>query len=169
MVGGGNTAVEEALFLTNFASKVTVIHRRDSFRAERILQDRLFAHPKVEVIWNTALHEVLGQTQPPGVTGARIRDVVTGTIRELSVDGIFIAIGHAPATEVFRGQVEMRESGYIVTEPGTTTTNVPGVFAAGDVTDETYRQAVTAAGMGCMAALDAERYLAANETRVAAE
>ncbi len=169
VVGGGNTAVEEALFLTNFASKVTVVHRRDSFRAERIMQDRLFANPKVEVIWNSVLDEVTGDTQPPGVSGARIRNVETGQTRDLAVDGVFIAIGHAPATEVFRGQVDMRPSGYIVTEPGSTATSVPGVFAAGDVTDETYRQAVTAAGMGCMAALDAERYLAALETRAAAE
>ncbi|ESR26901.1 thioredoxin-disulfide reductase [Lutibaculum baratangense] len=169
VVGGGNTAVEEALFLTNFASKVTVVHRRDSFRAERILQDRLLAHPKVEVVWNSVLDEVLGSTQPPGVNGARIRNVETGAVRELDVDGVFIAIGHAPSTEIFRGHVEMRPSGYIVTEPGSTATSVPGVFAAGDVTDETYRQAVTAAGMGCMAALDAERYLAAAVTRAAAE
>ena len=169
VVGGGNTAVEEALFLTNFASKVTVVHRRDSFRAERILQDRLFANPKVEVIWNSVLDEVSGANQPPGVTGARIRNVETGEMRELAVDGVFIAIGHAPATEIFRGHVEMRPNGYIVTEPGSTATSVPGVYAAGDVTDETYRQAVTAAGMGCMAALDAERYLAVAETRAAAE
>ncbi len=169
VVGGGNTAVEEALFLTNFASKVTVVHRRDEFRAERILQDRLFKHPKVEVIWDTVLEEVTGDRDPLSVTGVRLRNIKTGAVTERKVDGVFVAIGHVPATEVFKGQVDMRPSGYIVVEPGSTATNVPGVFAAGDVTDEVYRQAVTAAGMGCMAALDAERFLAETEERAAAE
>ena len=173
VIGGGNTAVEEALFLTNFASKVIVVHRRDSFRAEKILQDRLFKNPKVEVIWNHALEEVVGDDQPLGVTAARIRDVASGAIREIPVHGIFIAIGHAPATELFAGKLPMRDNGYLITEPGSPRTSIPGVFAAGDVTDEIYRQAVTAAGMGCMAALDAERFLSEQEahaeTTVAAE
>ena len=160
VIGGGNTAVEEALFLTSFASKVTVVHRRDTFRAERILQERLFANPKIEVIWNHAVSEVLGSTNPLGVTGLRIADVGTGQTRDLTVDGVFVAIGHAPASEVFRGQVRMSKSGYIKVKAGTVQTSIPGVFACGDVTDEVYRQAVTAAGMGCMAALDAARYLA---------
>lgn len=160
VVGGGNTAVEEALYLANLASKVTVVHRRDGFRAERILQDRLFAHPKVEVVWDSVVDEILGQQQPPGVTAVRLKNVKTGGTSELKTDGVFVAIGHKPATEIFAGQVGMRSSGYIDTEPGRTATNIAGVFAAGDVTDETYRQAVTAAGMGCMAALEAEKYLA---------
>jgi thioredoxin reductase (NADPH) len=160
VVGGGNTAVEEALYLANLASKVTVVHRRDGFRAERILQDRLFAHPKVEVVWDSVVDEILGQQQPPGVTSVRLKNVKTGATSELKTDGVFVAIGHKPATEIFAGQVGMRSSGYIDTDPGRTATNIPGVFAAGDVTDETYRQAVTAAGMGCMAALEAEKYLA---------
>lgn len=163
VIGGGNTAVEEALFLTNFASKVIVVHRRDSFRAEKILQDRLFKNPKVEVIWNHTLDEVIGDEQPLGVTAARIRDVNTGAVRDVPVHGIFIAIGHAPSTELFVGKLPMRENGYLITEPGSPRTSIPGVFAAGDVTDETYRQAVTAAGMGCMAALDAERFLSEME------
>ncbi|MEJ8572131.1 thioredoxin-disulfide reductase [Microbaculum marinum] len=169
VVGGGNTAVEEALFLTNFASKVTIAHRRDSFRAEKILQDRLFKHEKVEVIWDTVVEEIVGTDTPPGVTGVRLKNVHTGSTSDRNFDGVFVAIGHAPATEVFRGKVDMRANGYIITEPGTTNTSIPGVFAAGDVTDETYRQAVTAAGMGCMAALDAERYLAEVQERAAAE
>ncbi len=172
VIGGGNTAVEEALFLTNFASKVTVVHRRDHFRAEKILQDRLFKNPKVEVIWDTALEEVLGDEQPLGVTAARIRNVKTGAVRDIPVHGIFIAIGHAPSTELFVDKLPMRPNGYLITEPGSTRTAIPGVFAAGDVTDETYRQAVTAAGMGCMAALEAERWLseeAAHTEAVAAE
>ncbi|MCT8974883.1 thioredoxin-disulfide reductase [Microbaculum marinisediminis] len=169
VVGGGNTAVEEALFLTNFASKVTVVHRRDSFRAEKILQDRLFKNPKVEVVWDTVVDEILGNEQPPGVTAVRLKNVQTGATSERAFDGVFVAIGHAPSTDIFKGKVDMRPNGYIVTEPGTTNTSVPGVFAAGDVTDETYRQAVTAAGMGCMAALDAERWLAEAEERAAAE
>ena len=168
VIGGGNTAVEEALFLTNFASKVTVIHRRDHFRAEKILQDRLFKNPKVEVIWNHALEEVVGDENPLGVTAARIKDVATGAIRELSVHGIFVAIGHAPSTELFVGKLPMKDNGYLITEPGSPRTSIPGVFAAGDVTDETYRQAVTAAGMGCMAALDAERFLSEQEAHAEA-
>jgi len=164
VVGGGNTAVEEALFLTKFASKVTVVHRRDHFRAERILQKRLFANPKIEVIWNAAVDEVTGTSSfPRSVTGVRVRDVVTGKTQDLEADGFFVAIGHAPAVEVFRDQVRLKPSGYIWTAPGTSATSIPGVFAAGDVADETYRQAVTAAGMGCMAALDAERYLSSVE------
>lgn len=168
VIGGGNTAVEEALFLTNFASKVTVIHRRDHFRAEKILQDRLFKNPKVEVIWNHTLEEVVGDENPLGVTAARIRDLTTGNIRELPVHGIFVAIGHAPSTELFVGKLPMKENGYLITEPGSPRTTIPGVFAAGDVTDETYRQAVTAAGMGCMAALDAERFLSEHEAHAEA-
>ncbi|MBI4920370.1 MAG: thioredoxin-disulfide reductase [Devosia nanyangense] len=169
VVGGGNTAVEEALFLTNFASKVTVIHRRSEFRAERILQDRLFKHPKVEVRWNTELADVTGQQMPPSVTGAVLRDVVTGKTEELPVDGIFIAIGHTPSTAVFTGKLDMKPGGYLLVKPGTTETNIPGVYAAGDVTDDVYRQAVTAAGMGCMAALEAEKFLAAENLAEAAE
>ena len=161
VVGGGNTAVEEALFLTNFAKRVTVIHRRDGFRAERILQDRLAKNPKIEVIWNSAIEEVTGVTTPTrSVTGVRIKNVKTGAITERPVDGIFIAIGHAPATELFKGQLELTPSNYIITKPDSTATSIPGVFAAGDVKDEVFRQAVTAAGMGCMAALEAERWLA---------
>ncbi len=163
VIGGGNTAVEEALFLTNFASKVTLVHRRDELRAEKILQDRLFRHPKVEVMWNHKLEEVLGTETPLGVTGVRLGNTETGDVTELATHGVFIAIGHAPSTELFRGQVPMRENGYIETRPGSTATSIPGVFAAGDVTDEIYRQAVTAAGMGCMAALEAEKYLSALE------
>ncbi|MEM1105949.1 MAG: thioredoxin-disulfide reductase [Pseudomonadota bacterium] len=171
VVGGGNTAVEEALFLTNFASKVTLVHRRDSLRAEKILQDRLFKHPKTEVLWDTTLVDVVGEETPRGVTGARLKNVKTGEVFERSVHGIFIAIGHAPATELFQGKLDMEETGYIITAPDSTATNIPGVFAAGDVTDDIYRQAVTAAGMGCMAALEAERYLeeTAAQTPVAAE
>ena len=168
VIGGGNTAVEEALFLTNFASKVIVVHRRDHFRAEKILQDRLFKNPKVEVIWNHTLDEVVGDDQPLGVTAARIRNVTTGAVREMAVHGIFIAIGHAPSTELFVGKLPMRENGYLITETGSPRTSIPGVFAAGDVTDETYRQAVTAAGMGCMAALDAERFLSEQEAHAQA-
>jgi len=163
VIGGGNTAVEEALFLTNFASKVTLVHRRDALRAEKILQDRLFKHPKVEILWDTTLEEVIGTDQPLGVTGARLRNVKTGETETRDAHGIFVAIGHAPATELFAGKLDMRANGYINTAPDSTATNVPGVFAAGDVTDETYRQAVTAAGMGCMAALEAEKYLDALE------
>ncbi len=163
VVGGGNTAVEEALFLTSFASKVTVVHRRDEFRAERILQDRLFANPKVEVIWDSAIDEILGETNPMGgvnVTGARLKNVKTGETREVSADGVFIAIGHAPSSELFKGQLDMNSGGYLRVKPGTAATAIEGVWAAGDVTDDVYRQAVTAAGMGCMAALEAVRFLA---------
>jgi thioredoxin reductase (NADPH) len=170
VVGGGNTAVEEALFLTNFASKVTIVHRRDSFRAERIMQDRLFKNPKIEVVWNSVVHEVTGSDEPKAVTGVKLRNVKTGKISLLAVDGVFIASGHEPATALFKGQLEMKASGYLITEPDSTRTSVPGVFAAGDVKDEVFRQAVTAAGMGCMAALEAERYLAKLEnTAEAAE
>ena len=161
VVGGGNTAVEEALYLTNFAAQVTLIHRREALRAERILQERLFKHPKVQVLWNTALEEVLGRSDPPGVTGVRLRNLHTGVRSEHPVDGVFVAIGHAPATELFQGQLSVRPNGYLAVEPGTTRTSVAGVFAAGDVADDVYRQAVTAAGLGCMAALEAERFLAA--------
>jgi len=168
VVGGGNTAVEEALFLTNFAKRVTIIHRRDSFRAEKILQDRLFKHPKIEVIWDSAVEEITGTSEPCSVTGVRIRNVKTGEITQRAADGVFIAIGHAPATELFKGQLPMTPSGYLITAPDSTATAIPGVFAAGDVKDEVYRQAVTAAGMGCMAALEAERYLAKHEVHAAA-
>src|ERR1700733_10828287 len=161
VVGGGNTAVEEALFLTNFAAKVTVAHRRDHFRAEKILQDRLIKHPKISVLWDTVLEEVSGNENPFKVTHAQLRNVRTGALTEHPIDGVFIAIGHTPASELFVGQVEMKPSGYIKTAPYSTATSVPGVFAAGDVTDDVYRQAVTAAGLGCMAALEAERFLAA--------
>ena len=162
VVGGGNTAVEEALFLTNFASKVTVVHRRDEFRAERILQDRLFSNPKVEVIWDSAIDEILGTSENGGVnvTGARLKNVKTGETREIAADGVFIAIGHAPSSELFAGQLETKQGGYLVVKPGTAATAIEGVWAAGDVTDDVYRQAVTAAGMGCMAALEAVRFLA---------
>ena len=172
VIGGGNTAVEEALFLTNFASKVTVVHRRDSFRAERILQERLYQNPKIAVLWNTELHDVRGDDDPRKVKTAVLRDVKTGAITERPIDGIFIAIGHSPATELVAGQVEMKPSGYIKTAPHSTATSVPGLFAAGDVADDIYRQAVTAAGLGCMAALEAEKFLAAHgeaEPRMAAE
>jgi len=170
VVGGGNSAVEEALFLTNFAAKVTVVHRRDSFRAEKILQDRLFKNPKIDVIWDSALDDVLGSENPMKVNRVRIRNVKTGAVSERAVDGVFIAIGHSPASELFAGQLQMKPSGYIVTAGHSTATSVPGVFAAGDVTDDIYRQAVTAAGQGCMAALEAEKFLAAHEhQRAAAE
>jgi thioredoxin reductase (NADPH) len=168
VIGGGNTAVEEALFLTNFAEKVTVVHRRDSFRAEKILQQRLFKHPKIEVIWNSVLDEVLGADEPRGVSGAVLRNVKTGATTKIAVDGVFVAIGHAPATQLFRSQLETTPSGYLITAPDSTRTSIPGVFAAGDVKDETFRQAVTAAGMGCMAALEAERYLAKFENAAGA-
>ena len=164
VVGGGNTAVEEAIYLANIAEEVLLVHRRDSLRAEKILQQRLFQNPKIKTIWDSELAEVLGAGDPPGVTGAKLRNVRTGEITEMPIDGIFIAIGHAPQTELFKGQIDMKPSGYIITAPRSTATNVPGVFAAGDVTDDVYRQAVTAAGLGCMAALDAEKYLASIES-----
>ena len=162
VVGGGNTAVEEALFLTNFASKVTVVHRRDEFRAEKILQDRLFAHPKVEVIWNSAIEEIVGVVDgmAKNVTGVRLKNVQDGSTQEIPADGVFIAIGHAPSSELFKGQLETNAGGYLRVKPGTASTEIEGVWAAGDVTDDVYRQAVTAAGMGCMAALEAARFLA---------
>jgi thioredoxin reductase (NADPH) len=172
VIGGGNTAVEEALFLTNFASKVTLVHRRDRLRAERILQERLYRNPKISVIWDTVLEDVLGDEQPPKVKAAVLRNIKTGELTERTIDGIFIAIGHAPASELVAGQVEMKPSGYVKIAPHSTATSVPGVFAAGDVADDIYRQAVTAAGLGCMAALEAEKFLAAHgeaEPRVAAE
>ncbi len=171
VVGGGNTAVEEAIYLSHLARKVTLVHRRDSLRAERIMQDRLFARDNVAVVWDTALDEVLGKGGfPPAVTGARLKNVKSGEKSDISVDGIFIAIGHEPAVSLFREQLELKPSGYIRTVPDSTATSVPGVFAAGDVTDEVFRQAVTAAGMGCMAALEAEKYLFSVETtREAAE
>jgi len=170
VIGGGNTAVEEALFLTNFAKNVTLIHRRDSLRAEKILQDRLFKHQAIDVVWDSVIEEILGTENPPKVTGARLKNVRTGAIEQRPIDGMFIAIGHTPATELVAGQVQMKPSGYIATAPQSTATSVPGLFAAGDVTDDVYRQAVTAAGLGCMAALEAERFLAAQEEpRAAAE
>ncbi len=170
VVGGGNTAVEEAIFLTNFARKVIVVHRRDSFRAERIMQDRLFKNPKIEVVWDTAIEEITGTAEPKTVTGVKLKNVRTGAISERAIDGVFIAIGHAPATELFKGQLEMKSSGYLITKPDSTATSVPGVYAAGDVKDDVYRQAVTAAGMGCMAALESEKFLAGLPTAaVAAE
>ncbi len=159
VIGGGNTAVEEALFLTNFATRVTLVHRRDSLRAEKILQHRLLNHPKIEVIWDHTLDEVLPDSGAPGVGGVRLRHVATGATQERACAGVFIAIGHSPASELVRDQLKMQEGGYVWVEPGSTRTSVPGVFAAGDLTDHVYRQAVTSAGMGCMAALDAEKFL----------
>jgi thioredoxin reductase (NADPH) len=170
VVGGGNTAVEEALYLSHLAAKVTLIHRRDSLRSEKILQDRLFKQKNVQVVWESAIEVICGGDSPPGVTHVRVKNVKSGQVSELKTDGVFIAIGHKPSTELFAGQLDMKAGGYLQTAPDSTATNIPGVFAAGDVTDDVYRQAVTAAGMGCMAALEAERYLAAHaETREAAE
>jgi thioredoxin reductase (NADPH) len=163
VIGGGNSAVEEALFLTNFATKVTLIHRRDELRAEKILQDRLFKHPKIETLWFHVLDEVLGGGSPPGVTGVRVRDVRSGAAQVIPASGVFIAIGHAPASQLVDGQLPTHHGGYVVTKPDSTATDIPGVFAAGDITDHVYRQAVTSAGMGCMAAIEAERFLAAQE------
>ncbi|WP_420342037.1 thioredoxin-disulfide reductase [Paenirhodobacter sp.] len=161
VIGGGNTAVEEALFLTNFAEKVTVVHRREGFRAEKILQDRLFKNPKIEVLWNHTVEEIEGETAPHlSVTGVRLRNTTTGAVHLLPCDGFFVAIGHAPASELVKDQLELHNGGYVKVEPGTTRTSIPGVFAAGDLTDHVYRQAITSAGMGCMAALDAEHWLA---------
>ena len=163
MIGGGNTAVEEALFLTNFASKVTVVHRRDSFRAERILQDRLFKHPKIEVVWDSVLDDVTGSDEPDQGQRRAAQEHQDRRRHRAAADGVFIAIGHSPSSELFKGQLDMKPSGYIVTAGHSTATSVPGVFAAGDVTDDIYRQAVTAAGQGCMAALEAEKFIAAHE------
>ncbi|MFY0662634.1 MAG: thioredoxin-disulfide reductase [Shimia sp.] len=163
VVGGGNTAVEEALFLTNFASKVTLIHRRDELRAEKILQDRLFKNEKIETLWFHQLEEVVGDDMPKGVTGVKVKHVETGEIKEIPAKGVFIAIGHAPASELVKDQLELHNGGYVKVEAGTSKTSIPGVFAAGDLTDHVYRQAVTSAGMGCMAALDAEKFIAENE------
>jgi thioredoxin reductase (NADPH) len=170
VVGGGNTAVEEALYLTNHASQVTIVHRRDHFRAERILQERLFKHPKIKVIWDSAVDEICGTENPNKVTHVRLKNVKTGALTDVPTDGVFVAIGHAPATELVAGQVKLKPSGYVEVAPNSTATSVPGLFAAGDVADETYRQAVTAAGLGCMAALEAERFLALRASeRAAAE
>ena len=163
VIGGGNTAVEEALFLTNFASKVTLVHRRDSLRAEKILQNRLFKNPKVEVLWNHTVEEVVGGDNPRGVEGVRVKHVDTGEMQEVPCKGFFVAIGHAPASELVKDSLELHNGGYVVTKPDSTATSIPGVFAAGDITDHIYRQAVTSAGMGCMAALEAERFLAEQE------
>ena len=163
VIGGGNTAVEEALYLTNHADKVTLIHRRDELRAEKILQDRLLKHPKVEVAWDSVPEEIVGDSNPPGVTGIRLKNVKTGDVATLPVHGVFVAIGHSPNTDLFKGQLDMDDGGYILTKPGTVETNIPGVFAAGDVQDRIYQQAVTAAGTGCMAALESEKFLAENE------
>lgn len=163
VVGGGNTAVEEAIYLTNHASKVTLIHRRDALRAEQIMQDRLLNNPKVEMAWDSVVEEVIGEEDPLGVTAVRIKNVKTGETREIPCQGFFVAIGHDPATQVFKGKVDMDDENYILVRTGSTATNVPGVFAAGDVVDKTYRQAVTAAGMGCMAALDAQNFIAEHE------
>jgi len=164
VTGGGNSAVEEALFLTNFASKVTLVHRRDSLRAEKIMQERLFKNPKVEILWNHTIEEVLGTEAPLGVTGVRVRDVQSGAQKTVPCSGFFVAIGHAPASELVKDQLELHHGGYVQVQPGSTATSIPGVFAAGDLTDHIYRQAVTSAGMGCMAALDAERFLQAQNS-----
>ena len=167
VIGGGNTAVEEALYLTNHASSVTLVHRRDQLRAEKILQARLFANPKIKVVWDSAVDEIVGGDDPPNVTAVRLKNMKTGATSELAVEGVFVAIGHTPATELFRGKLDMDAEGYIRTAADSTATNVPGVFAAGDVKDKVFRQAVTAAGMGCMGALEAERFLALEEARTA--
>ncbi|MBV8120877.1 MAG: thioredoxin-disulfide reductase [Alphaproteobacteria bacterium] len=163
VVGGGNTAVEEALYLTNHARRVTLVHRRDALRAEKILQDRLFRNPKIDIIWNAVVNEIRGQHEPPLVTGVRLRDVLSGRLFDHACDGVFIAIGHTPVTGLVTGQVQLDAEGYIITRPDSTETSIPGVFAAGDVRDKVYRQAVTAAGMGCMAAIEAEKFLAAQQ------
>jgi thioredoxin reductase (NADPH) len=163
VVGGGNTAVEEAIYLTNHARRVTLVHRRDTLRAEKILQDRLFRNPKIDFIWDSVVEEILGEPEPPSVTGVRLRNVRTGSLTEHRYDGVFVAIGHTPVTGFVSGQLPLDPEGYIVTRPDSTQTAIPGVFAAGDVKDKVYRQAVTAAGLGCMAALEAEKFLAAQE------
>jgi thioredoxin reductase (NADPH) len=167
IVGGGNTAVEEAIYLTNHASKVTLVHRRDHLRAEKIMQDRLFRNPKIEVVWNSVVEEVVGDSDPIGVTGVKIKNVLNGETTTIPADGFFVAIGHSPATSLFKGKLELDSEGYLITKPDSTATNIPGVFAAGDVKDKVFRQAVTAAGMGCMAALEAERFIAAHEHETA--
>jgi thioredoxin reductase (NADPH) len=163
VVGGGNTAVEEALYLTNHATKVTLVHRRNAFRAEKILQDRLFRNPKIEIVWDSVAVEIVGEQNPPRVTGVMLEDRRTGAVRLLRCDGLFVAIGHDPVTGLFQGQLPLDAEGYLLTKPDSTATEVPGVFAAGDVKDKIFRQAVTAAGMGCMAALEAEKFLAVHE------
>ena len=163
VIGGGNTAVEEALYLTNHSHDVTLIHRRDAFRAEKILQDRLFAHPNIKIVWDSEVAEFVGGGMPEALVGLDVRNVKTGAITRIDVDGAFVAIGHKPATELFAGKLKLDSDGYIEVESGTTRTSIPGVFACGDVMDKIYRQAVTAAGTGCMAALDAEKFLAAEE------
>jgi thioredoxin reductase (NADPH) len=167
VIGGGNTAVEEALYLTNHAASVTLVHRRDSLRAEKILQTRMANNPKIKIVWDSVVDEILGAGDPPGVTGVRLRNVKNGALSELAVDGVFVAIGHTPATELFKGKLEMDAEGYLKKAPDSTATNIPGVFAAGDVTDKVFRQAVTAAGLGCMAALEAEKFIAHEEARTA--
>jgi thioredoxin reductase (NADPH) len=168
VVGGGNTAVEEALYLTNHASRVTLIHRRDTLRAEKILQDRLFRNPKIAIVWDSVVEEILGAPNPPEVTGVRLRNVKTGAVSERACEGVFVAIGHTPVTELVAGQLRLDPEGYVLTRPDSTATDIPGIFAAGDVKDRIFRQAVTAAGMGCMAALEAEKFLAAQENSASA-
>ena len=163
VIGGGNSAVEEALFLTSFASKVHLVHRRDTLRSEKILQERLFKNEKINIIWNSELDEIIGDDNPKNVTGIKLKSTIDKSLTDLKVDGVFIAIGHDPATQIFKGQINMDDGGYIITEPDSTLTNINGVYAAGDVKDKTYRQAVTAAGMGCMAALEAEKYISSLE------
>ena len=163
VIGGGNSAVEEALFLTSFASKVHLVHRRDTLRSEKILQERLFKNEKINVIWNSELHEIIGDENPKNVTGIKLKSTIDKSLTDLKVDGVFIAIGHDPATQIFKDQINMDDGGYIITQPDSTLTNIDGVYAAGDVKDKTYRQAVTAAGMGCMAALEAEKYISSLE------
>lgn len=166
VVGGGNTAMEEALYLTHHASKVTLIHRRNSFRGEKILQDRIEQHPKITVVWDSVVEEVKGDEEPKSVTGVRVKNIKTGDEQTIPAHGIFVAIGHDPATKIFKGEINMDSEGYIITRPDSTATNVPGVYAAGDVKDKIFRQAVTAAGMGCMAALEAEKWLAAGAPEI---
>ncbi len=168
VVGGGNTAVEEAIYLTNHARRVTVIHRRDALRAEKILQDRLFRNPKIDIVWDTVVDEIVGIPEPPEVTGVKLRNLRTGAVTERACDGVFVAIGHTPVTELVAGQLRLDTDGYVLTEPDSTATAIPGVFAAGDVKDKVFRQAVTAAGLGCMAALEAEKFLAAQQDNPAA-
>jgi len=167
VVGGGNTAVEEAIYLTNHARRITLIHRRNTLRAEKILQERLFRNPKIDIVWDSVVEEILGIPEPPQVTGVRLRNVRTGALSELSCDGVFIAIGHTPVTGFVADQLPLDPEGYVITQPDSTATAIPGVYAAGDVKDKVYRQAVTAAGLGCMAALEAEKFLAAEEEATA--